>query len=113
MQLLFVRTLTNSGALVSVVGGAAYGNGVYFAKDAYCSSYYSKEGANGERCMYLASVLVGKYTTGDRGMRAPPPRDPSVSEDLYDSVVNDTDDPTIFVVFNDYQCYPDYIIYFK
>lgn len=62
--------------------------------------------------MYLARVLVGKYTDGEQGMKAPPARDPSRPEMLFDSVVDKTEDPTIFVVFNDYHVYPEYLITF-
>lgn len=62
--------------------------------------------------MYLARVLVGKYAVGKQGLKTPPARDPSKQEMLFDSVVNKMDDPTIFVVFNDYHVYPEYLITF-
>ena len=92
--------------------GAAYGDGVYFAKDACHSKIFSQPGPRGERCMYLARVLVGKYTKGEQGMKAPPARDPSKPELLFDSVVNNMDNPTTFVIFNDYHVYPEYLITF-
>lgn len=61
--------------------------------------------------MYLAKVLVGKFTLGEEGMKTPPPIDPD-RHDLYDSVVDSTDDPTVLVVFHDDQCYPEYLITF-
>ena len=61
--------------------------------------------------MYLAKVLVGKFAHGDKGMRTPPPIDPNGHE-LYDSVVDSTEDPTVFVVFHDDQCYPEYLVTF-
>ena len=97
----------------SPLSGAAYGDGVYFAKEASYSKTFSKQGPQGECCMYLARVLVGKYTTGTPGMRAPPSRDKSKPEILFDSVVNTADDPTVFVVFNDFHVYPEYLITFK
>ncbi|XP_068752249.1 uncharacterized protein [Montipora capricornis] len=93
--------------------GAAYGDGVYFAKQAFYSRGYSKKGPRGECYMYLAKVLVGKYTTGEQEMKAPPSRDKSKPEILFDSVVDDADNPTIFVVFNDFHVYPEYLITFK
>ena len=62
--------------------------------------------------MYLARVLVGEYTTGLRGMITPPPKG-SAYRDAYDTVVDNPRNPTIFVVFYDNQCYPDYLITFK
>ena len=46
-------------------------------------------------------------------MFTPPPKAGSVSTDIYDTVVDNTSNPSIFVVFYDNQCYPDYMITFK
>ena len=62
--------------------------------------------------MYLSRVLVGQYCNGNGDMIVPPPKDPSRPEILFDSVVNDTGNPSIFVVFFDNQCYPEYLIKF-
>ena len=62
--------------------------------------------------MYLARVLVGEYAAGRREMVTPPPRG-SDAADAYDSVVDNTLNPSIFVVFYDNQCYPDYLVTFK
>ena len=62
--------------------------------------------------MYLARVLAGEYTKGRQGMITPPPKG-SDATDVYDTVVDNPADPTIFVVFYDNQCYPDYLITFK
>ena len=62
--------------------------------------------------MYLAKVLVGKFALGEKGMKTPPPIDPDMIEHLYDSVVDSLGVPTVFVVFHDDQCYPEYLITF-
>lgn len=65
------------------------------------------------RVMVAARVFVGRYTTGHRTYRKPPllestrPHSSSVS---YDSCVNYIDDPTLFVIFDSSQCYPEYFI---
>ncbi|KAK2560432.1 Protein mono-ADP-ribosyltransferase PARP14 [Acropora cervicornis] len=94
--------------------GSAYGDGVYFAEDASYSTSFSRESPHGESFMYLAKVLVGEYTRGEKGMRTPPSID-SVShpEILFDSVVNSTEEPTVFVIFADCHVYPEYLITFK
>ena len=79
--------------------GAAYGDGVYFAKDASYSLTYSQPSPTGDRYTYLARVLVGKHTAGEKGMKTPPSIDPRKPEILYDSLVNKEENPTIFVVF--------------
>ena len=62
--------------------------------------------------MYLARVLVGQYCQGNSDMIVPPPKNPSRPEILYESVVNNPGNPSIFVVFYDAQCYPEYLITF-
>lgn len=64
--------------------------------------------------MYVVKVLVGDFTKGTRGMKAPPSKnDPNNPSLLFDSVVNSTSNPTIFVIFQDSQCYPEYLITFE
>lgn len=64
--------------------------------------------------MYLARVAVGKYTTGTTEMKAAPESDGVAAvHTLYDSVVDDHDNPKVFVVFHNAAAYPVYIISFK
>lgn len=95
--------------------GTDFGRGVYFARDASFSVGYANrsQAGVGDRCMYVAKVLVGQYCKGtSRQAVIPPPKDPSKPEELFDSVVNDAGNPSIFVVFFDSQCYPEYLIKF-
>ena len=95
--------------------GTDFGKGVYFARDASFSVGYANrsQAGVGNRCMYVAKVLVGQYCKGtNRQAVIPPPKDPSKPEELFDSVVNDAGNPSIFVVFFDSQCYPGYLIKF-
>ena len=94
----------------------ALGEGVYFAVMAEYSAQdrYSEQDAKGNKHMFLVRVLSGEYTKGRRGMKAPPAKDPSKNEAiLFDSVVDNPENPTIFVVFHDAHCYPEYLITFK
>ena len=86
-----------------------YGEGSYFAVKASYSHSYAKRDGNTSQFMFLAKVLVGAYTQGDPSYRKPPPKPPPDSN-LYDSCVDDKSNPTIFVVFDIDQCYPEYII---
>ena len=95
------------------LSGVVYGNGVYFARDASYSLRYSQAGRSGYRYMYVARVLVGTFTIGGRGMKAPPSRnDPNNPGLLFDSLVDHMGNPSIFVIFLDHQCYPEYLITF-
>ncbi|KAL9972371.1 hypothetical protein ACROYT_G018656 [Oculina patagonica] len=122
-KILFHGTAVSSCASINKFGfnrsycgknATVYGNGVYFARDASYStqSTYSPRDGAGNRYMYLARVLAGEYTTGRQGMITPPPKG-SDATDAYDTVVDNPGSPSIFVVFYDNQCYPDYLITFK
>ena len=108
-MLLFVGILPVTRTLCSS-SGVKYGHGAYFARDASYSLCYAMGGDAGGRYMYLARVLVGQYCVGNSSMKVPPPKNPSTPEILYESVVDNQGNPSIFVVFYDNQCYPEYLI---
>ena len=87
--------------------------GAYFATDAgYSARHYSRPDADGLRYIYLTQILSGDYVVGTRDMKQPPPRVPDQPE-LFDSVVNDLNNPDEWVIFRDCHMYPEYIITFK
>ncbi|XP_068172948.1 protein mono-ADP-ribosyltransferase TIPARP [Antennarius striatus] len=91
-----------------------FGQGSYFARKAVYSHNFSKRSPKGVHCMFLAKVLTGRFTLGNPSMRRPPPinpRDPS--SDLFDSCVDNWVDPQIYVIFNDDQSYPYFIIHYE
>ncbi|KAK6478673.1 protein mono-ADP-ribosyltransferase TIPARP-like [Huso huso] len=91
-----------------------FGQGSYFARKAIYSHNFSKRSPKGVHYMFLAKVLTGKFVVGNATMRRPPPlnaNDPS--SDLFDSCVDNWIDPQIFVVFNDDQSYPYFIIQYE
>uniref|UniRef100_A0A8C6S2W1 Poly [ADP-ribose] polymerase n=1 Tax=Nannospalax galili TaxID=1026970 RepID=A0A8C6S2W1_NANGA len=92
-----------------------YGKGTYFAVNASYSANntYSRPDANGRKHMYYVRVLTGNYTIGNSSLIVPPSRDPQNPTDLYDTVVDNDHNPSIFVVFYDYQAYPEYLITFR
>ncbi|XP_040606787.1 protein mono-ADP-ribosyltransferase PARP14 isoform X1 [Mesocricetus auratus] len=92
-----------------------YGKGTYFAVNASYSAndVYSKPDANGKKHMYYVRVLTGNYTNGNSSLIVPPSRDPYNPTDLYDTVVDNDQNPSIFVVFYDNQAYPEYLITFR
>ena len=61
--------------------------------------------------MYLVHVLTGEYTVGKSSMIVPPPKNFQLDQSvLFDSTVDNVANPSIFVVYNDAQNYPAYII---
>ncbi|KAK6176192.1 hypothetical protein SNE40_014521 [Patella caerulea] len=90
--------------------GALYGKGCYFGKTSHISSNYCDKSGK----MFVARVLLGDYTKGHTSFTRPPLKDPSnPSSDLYDSCVNDTSNPNIFILFNNNQVYPEYLVTFR
>ena len=89
-----------------------YGKGVYFARDASYSTFFSSPDTDGVQSMFLARVVVGEYTLGVQDARTPAERD-ATTHALYDSTVDNVRDPSIFVTYNDGQAYPEYLIKFK
>jgi poly [ADP-ribose] polymerase 10/14/15 len=66
----------------------------------------------GNQHMFVCNVLIGEYTKGTRDMKVAPPLRPG-SKDVFDTLVNNEKDPTIFVALTDAQAYPEYMITFK
>ncbi len=93
---------------------AVYGVGVYFARNASYSAQnnYAVPNKDKVQFMLICSVIIGKYTKGAKGMLAPPPLQTGGSL-LYDTLVENEANPTIFVAVKDAQAYPDYLVSFK
>ncbi|KAM6944682.1 protein mono-ADP-ribosyltransferase PARP14-like [Lycodopsis pacificus] len=121
-RMLFHGTAASSIDLINKQGfnrsyagahGAMFGNGSYFAVDpSYSAQRYAQPDAKGEKRMYLSRVLVGDFTKGKAGLITPPSKNTGSAADLYDSVSDDSSNPTMFVIFNDIQAYPEYLITF-
>ncbi|NXL85340.1 PAR14 polymerase, partial [Alectura lathami] len=94
---------------------ANIGNGTYFAVDAAYSAQdtYSKPDNSGRKYMYLARVLTGEYCVGAGGLVTPPAISTADPTNMYDSVVDNMSSPNMFVIFNDIQAYPEYLITFR
>lgn len=86
---------------------------MYFAADAsYSVQDFLSKRTGGKRYIFLAKTLTGDYVKGNPTMRHPPPKsDPSTTV-LYDSTVDDENNPMEFVLYSDSQAYPEYLITF-
>ncbi|XP_070564847.1 uncharacterized protein [Ptychodera flava] len=106
-----LKEINRSGFNRSYAGlnATVYGQGSYFARDASYSEGFAPPD-NGVQYMYCARVLVGRYARGDTSMREPPRKADGTP---YDSTVDDDEEPSIFVVYDDTYAYPEYIIKFK
>ncbi|XP_051247957.1 protein mono-ADP-ribosyltransferase PARP11 [Dicentrarchus labrax] len=105
--------------------GHIYGKGIYFAKHASYADKYSKgsvdplklyggqtRGGHGEytKVVFLARVMIGKSKVGKKEFKKP---DHQSSENTHDSCVDDVRCPTIFVIFDPNQIYPEYLVQYK
>ncbi|XDV19030.1 hypothetical protein PO909_024606 [Leuciscus waleckii] len=89
-----------------------YGHGTYFAVNASYSANptYAVPAVDGTQLMFVARVLTGHYAQGQASMKTTVRLAPDHN---YDSVVDNIQNPSMFVVFHDCQAYPDYLITFK
>ncbi|XP_069588203.1 protein mono-ADP-ribosyltransferase PARP10 [Ranitomeya imitator] len=91
-----------------------YGHGVYFAVEATISARerYSTPSSSGNKYILVAQVLTGEFTVGREDMKTPPIKPGTVGDvpQRYDSLVDNLENPSIFVIFNDTQAYPKYLI---
>ncbi|XP_053406900.1 protein mono-ADP-ribosyltransferase PARP14-like isoform X2 [Mercenaria mercenaria] len=104
----------NRGFCGKATGDALYGEGVYFAGDASHSirRWLSSAGSCRKGYIFLAKVLSGKMCQGKKGMRYLSENDTAKSTLMYDCAVDDEQNPREFILFNDTQAYPVYIITF-
>merc|ERR1711959_438405 len=88
------------------------GKGVYFARDSSysASTAYSAPDAAKVQRMFLCRVVVGEYSRGVKDAIAPDVRS---GHTLYDTTVDNTKDPSIYVTYHDAQAYPEYLVHFK
>lgn len=107
---LFINSFSHSIILLSYqlcLGVSSAGS--YFARDASYSDNYC--GADSHtKTMFLARVLVGEFTLGSSDYVRPPMKD---SQNFYDSCVNNSLNPSIFVIFEKQQVYPEYLIEYQ
>ena len=63
--------------------------------------------------MYLVRVLTGEFTIGNSTLIVPPAKNPTINPNvLFDSLVDRSPNPSMFVIFQDAQAYPEYLITF-
>lgn len=99
--------------------------GTYFAKHAaYADNYSSSStdplplyggetrGVQGEytKIIFVARVMIGQSTVGQKYFQKP---DHGSSENSHYSCVDDINCPTMFVIFDANQIYPEYLIQYK
>ncbi|XP_038143664.1 protein mono-ADP-ribosyltransferase PARP10 [Cyprinodon tularosa] len=89
-----------------------YGQGVYFAVNSALSvqDQYSPPNADGYKFIFVSKVLTGDFTKGCHSMKTAPLKETGDIPLRYDSVTDDITKPSMFVIFNDTQAFPEYLI---
>lgn len=112
-----IYNITNGGFNRNYCGknGTARGKGTYFAVESNysCHDRYSAPDKDRYQRVFQAAVIVGRYCEGNHSLREPPYIDEQTKGQRYDSVVDNMQNPTYFVVFHDDYAYPEYLITFK
>lgn len=92
--------------------GTSYGKGVYFSTGPCYSSYpqYSKPDKNGHQYMFYSRVLTGRHTLGNPTMVEPPMFLSKLGR--FNSLADNVQLPSIFVIFHDAQAYPEFLVTF-
>uniref|UniRef100_A0A3Q0RCC6 Poly [ADP-ribose] polymerase n=1 Tax=Amphilophus citrinellus TaxID=61819 RepID=A0A3Q0RCC6_AMPCI len=86
--------------------------GVYFAVNSALSvqDQYSPPNADGYKFIFVSKVLTGDYTKGCHSMKTAPLKETGDIPLRYDSVTDNITKPSMFVIFNDTQAFPEYLI---
>lgn len=89
-----------------------YGQGVYFAVNSALSvqDQYSPPNADGYKFIFVSKVLTGDYTKGCHSIKTAPLKETGDIPLRYDSVTDNITKPSMFVIFNDTQAFPEYLI---
>lgn len=92
---------------------SVYGKGCYFATQPGYALLYSKrkENTNSSLQLLYCHVLVGDYVQGKEGMQTPPQK-PGKGIN-YENMVDNLENPTIFVACTDHQAYPAVVLTVK
>lgn len=102
--------------LTGTAVGGLFGDGTYFARDAKYSDAYARtlpsDTGQKQKQMLVVEVMVGKWTRGKKGVKVMPLL-PGQQYARYNSLVNDRNDPSIFVIHHSNQAYPAYLITYE
>lgn len=88
---------------------------MYFAVNSIYSAqrqYSVPNKADGYQSMFVCRVIIGSYTGGKQGMKTAPLLEEGSTE-VYDTLVDNTHKPAIFVTLTDAQAYPEYLLTFE
>jgi hypothetical protein len=112
--------ITRGDFLVNLAGsnaGTLYGRGVYLAESVSKSDEYTKENANGERCLLVCRATLGFVNYTDEVAPDVDKLVKSCTDGPYHCVLGDREKCRgtfrEIIVYDDDQVYPEYVIWYK
>lgn len=85
-----------------------FGKGTYFSNSPAIASTYCTRDPNGHFFLVMAEVIIGYVTVGSKSLNRPPTN--AATGHYYDTTVDNSAAPTIFVKYDKEEYYPEYII---
>jgi len=107
-----IKMISHQGFLRQFMTESDTGKGVTFTSLALSAAKRSKPDKLGMQRMFLCRALIGDYHKGYKGCILPDPK-PGKRYEVHESVVDNVFKPKTFVVFQDDQAYPEYVLTFK
>lgn len=89
--------------------GAILGQGTYFAVSAKYSDNYAQPDSQGHKFMFMVNVLTGRSCIGKEEYKRPP-MNQDMKRRLFDSCVDNEQNPKVYCIFHDSQYYLEYLI---
>ena len=95
-----------------------YGAGIYFASKADQALHWAirvakSSGQNESLTILMCRILPGQYTQGHRGYAMPPFMNSKDNQSRYDSMVDNVENPNVYVIPENTRAYSAYIIKFS
>jgi len=103
-----VKQITEKGFMRDYNARCTFGKGVYFAKESEYSideNYAKFDDKNQCTQLLYCRVICGESVIGAQSYVRPPDKTSNKCQE-YETMVNNTSNPTVYVACNDHQCYP-------
>lgn len=105
-----IQKICDRGFLRQYQENFTYGRGTYFSKHSILAQEHSPSDQKNSKYLILSRVLVGNYIVGNSGTIDL--SEISTNQRQINSTVDHQDDPTMAVMYQDGQAYPEFIIVF-
>lgn len=107
-----METIGKLGFDIRIAEDGNFGIGLHFGVQAsYCDTGRCLQKPDGSKHVFVCRATLGMSAKGAKSIRRPPPKDPKKpTMDLYDSCFDQETNPNLYILFNNSQAYPEYIV---